>query len=105
MNLITETKVSENLKHHLSNKIDLPDSTFRMGSKSWCALVNEVRELYLDGYLNLTEEEFELIKTDAGKIGIYENEEVPLDVPFAINESQYVVFVQNGDKIDKIIFS
>lgn len=105
MKLIAETKISDNLKHHINNKIDLTDSTFRMGSKAWCSLVNEVRELYLDGYLNITEDEFELIKTDAGKIGIYENEEVPLDVPFAINESQYVVFVQNGNKLDKIIFS
>ena len=87
------------------NKLDITDSIFRMGSDTWCSLVNEVRELYYNGYINLTEEEFEIIKTDAGKTGIYENQKVPLDVPFAINETQYVVFVQHGSKIEKIIFS
>lgn len=96
--------VSKNLEYHLENNLTLEDSVFRIGSDAWCGLVNEVRELYFEGKIELTDEEKGIILTDAGKKGIFEEELVPLDAPFPINDKEYAVFIKEDDLIKKIIF-
>lgn len=85
--------ISENLSYHIQNEISLLESVFRIESDAWLDLVNESRSLFLAGKINLTENEIWLINTDAGKRGIYEGEEVLLDIPFEIwdeaNEAKY----------------
>jgi hypothetical protein len=73
---------SESLQYHLENGLNLYESVYRIGSESWVGLVNEVRSLHESGSLSLSEEDLEIISTDAGRIGIYEGKEVLLDVPF-----------------------
>lgn len=73
---------SESLQYHLERDLGLLESVYRIGSKSWIDLVNEKRSLYEGGVINLSEEDLHIISTDAGRTGIYEGEEVYLDVPF-----------------------
>ncbi len=62
-------------------------------------LVNEARILWERGDIELDEDDLFLIGTDAGRTGIYEGEEVLLDVPFYIwddiDEAEY-----RGRKVD-----
>jgi hypothetical protein len=57
-----------------------------MGSKSWLNLIDECRELVSEGLIEVGEEDLELLGSDVGEIGLYENEEVLLDVPFLDTE-------------------
>ena len=73
---------SESLQYHLENGLTLLESVYRIGSESWINLVNEKRSLYEKGLIALSEEDLHVISTDAGRTGIYEGQEVHLDVPF-----------------------
>jgi hypothetical protein len=82
----TNTPISKGLKHHIDNEITIHESVFRMGSKSWLNLIDECRELVSEGLIEVGEEDLELLGSDVGEIGLYENEEVLLDVPFLDTE-------------------
>jgi len=99
-----KNKVSKNLQYHLDNNLTLSNSIFRLGSDAWCDLINEVRELYFENKIDLTKEDRFTILTDAGKKGIFENEIVPLDAPFPINENEYAVFINENGIVKKITF-
>ena len=99
-----KNKVSKNLQYHLDNNLTLSNSIFRLGSDAWCDLINEVRELYFENKIDLTEEDRFTILTDAGKKGIFENEIVPLDAPFPISENEYAVFINENGIVKKITF-
>jgi hypothetical protein len=73
---------SESLQYHLENDLGLIESVFRIGSDAWVDLVNEARKLNEAGIINLSEDDLDLISTDAGRKGIFEGQEVLLDVPF-----------------------
>ena len=86
--------ISENVKYHLDNKINFTKNIFRTGSESFYNLLEEVRNLYDDGQLNLNEIDEELYEsTDIGRFGVYEGKKVPLDIPMldeeSLNESEY----------------
>jgi hypothetical protein len=57
------------------------DSIFRYGSKAHFNLINEVRELHSEGQIKLSVDDKMLVETDLGKFGVYEGQEVPLDLP------------------------
>ena len=78
-----ECNLSEELKYALSNGIL---ESFRYGSDKFLEIFEEIRSN--KDNLTLNENDLELLNTDIGKKAIYENEEVPLDLPF-INESEY----------------
>jgi hypothetical protein len=105
-----KTVLSENLKYHLKNRITIQESVFRIGSDSWCDLINEVRELHEDGLIMLNEAEQEIIDSDAGEYGLYEGEDVPLDAPFLLEVKNdgtklYGVFVlDENEQTKKIVF-
>lgn len=82
----TNTPISKGLKYHIDNEITIHESVFRMGSKSWLNLIDECRELVSEGLMEVGEEDLELLGSDVGEIGLYENEEVLLDVPFLNTE-------------------
>jgi hypothetical protein len=83
--------LSEHLQFHIDNRICIAESIFRPGSNSHITLLKESRELYLSGDLYVdrtTSLLFEL--SDLGLTGIYENVEVPLDMPLeVIDEAEY----------------
>lgn len=90
--ILTNKPMTESLKYHLENNDILTESVFRYGSKSYFELINEAREQYLLGNLELSEINKEIIETDIGKKANYEGSEVWLDIPFTegqINEVMY----------------
>lgn len=86
--VITENRtiISEGLRYHLDNQIPLVENVYRYGSESYFNLINEVRELYNKGKVDLSFMDEELIKTDIGKKAIFEGKEVWLDIPMEDNE-------------------
>jgi hypothetical protein len=93
------TQISEGLNYHLERNIPLMESVYRIESEAWIDLINEARILWEKGEIELEEDDLFLIGTDAGRTGLYEGEEVLLDVPFyeydEIDEAEY-----RGRKVD-----
>jgi hypothetical protein len=91
--------VSENLQYHLDNELSLMENVFRPHSQKFFDLINEVRELYISGEMELTEEEVEIVESDLGKkVKLSSGKEVYLDIPMSeefINEAEY-----NGKKVE-----
>jgi hypothetical protein len=77
-----ETKVSESLKYHIDNNISLTDNIFRVYSESYFDLVNEVRELYNKGKIELNEEDKLMVESDLGKKVKIGKEYIYLDAPY-----------------------
>ena len=77
-----EMPISENLRYHLDNKIEIHDNIFRPGSKAHVELIHETRLLWKKGVVELGENDKKLFEnTDLGRFGIYEGKVVPLDYP------------------------
>ena len=77
-----ESNVSDALKYHIDNGLTLTDNIFRVYSESYFDLVNEVRELFNEGKIDLNEEDTLMVESDLGikvKIG---KEYVYLDAPY-----------------------
>ena len=86
--VITENRtiISEGLRYHLDNQIPLVENVYRYGSESYFNLINEVRNLYNGGKVDLSFMDEELIKTDIGKKVVFEGKEVWLDIPMEDSE-------------------
>jgi hypothetical protein len=80
-NLGTKIIMTENMKHHVDNKVPLTENAFRYGSEAFINLWAEARTLYEQKaiFLNDIDKAF-LRDTDLGKFGIYEGVKVPLDL-------------------------
>lgn len=77
------------LQYHLDNDLTLHENVYRYSSESFIQLFAEARELWRDGYIQLNEEDTQLIEsTDIGLYGVFEGEKVPLDLPM-LNEAEY----------------
>ena len=79
--------VSDALKYHIDNGLSLTDNIFRVYSEGYFDLVNEVRELYNEGIIDLNEEDSLMVESDLGikiKVG---KEYVYLDAPY-ISETE-----------------
>lgn len=77
-----QTEISEELKYHIDNKLSLVENIFRMYSEKYFNMVNEVRELHLQGKIKLNEDDLALIETDLGKkVKLSNGDEVYLDAP------------------------
>lgn len=90
----SETKnISENLSYHIDNNIPLTESVFRYGSEAFFNTINEARDLYENGNIDieLSDMDQELLQTDIGKKSYYNGKEVWLDIPMveSINEATY----------------
>lgn len=87
--------ISESLKYHIDNSLGLLESVYRIESEAWLRLVSEARVLYFENKIQLSEDDVWLVNTLVGGKGIFEGEEVLLDVPFevvedrTINEAEY----------------
>lgn len=81
-NFQTGRSISENLSYHLNHELGILESIFRIGSDSWISLIKETRDLFRSGEITLSEDESWIISTDVGETGIFEGEEVLLDIPF-----------------------
>jgi hypothetical protein len=73
--------LSENLRYHVENKLPLTENTFRYGSESFLNLWAEARSLYLREVIHVNDDDKEILEeTDLGNWGMYENQQVPLDL-------------------------
>lgn len=81
-----DVKVSENLKYHLENKISLCENVFRVYSKAYFDLINEVRDLYNKDLISVNDEDAELLESNLGESATYKDRTVYLDAPIQIKE-------------------
>lgn len=92
MELTQDVKVSKNLEYHLENNINLSENIFRIYSKSYFDLINEVRDLYDREKIKLNDEDAWIVESDLGKKVLLENgEEVWLDAPIYEEELDYII--------------
>lgn len=93
MSLIGQAEISENLRYHIENKIPLCENVFRVTSKAYSELVEEVRRLYDEDLIALNDEDAELVETDIGETAEYHGRTVHLDLPVRviprIDEAEY----------------
>jgi len=87
LTLKEDVKLSESLQYHIDNGLTLTNNVFRVYSESYFDLVNEVRELFKEGKIDLNEDDRLMIESDLGikvKIG---KQYVYLDAPY-ISETE-----------------
>ena len=95
MILTEQVIISENMKYHLNEGIRLQNQIFRPYSDEFFNLINEARDLYNEGKLQLEGFDKWIVSMDIGKTAINEDGDVVfLDVPFLdedemINEAEY----------------
>jgi len=81
MQLLESTNISEGMQYHLDNQIPITETIYRPLSEGFMRLMKEARTLYsLELYEGLTEDEREILESDLGEVGVYEGQEVPLDL-------------------------
>jgi hypothetical protein len=81
-NLSAKITMTENMSHHVDNKKPLTENTFRYGSSAFLDLWKEARKLYSRNLLEVSGLDKDIIvETNLGEYGIYEGQEVPLDLP------------------------
>lgn len=80
--LMEDVEISESLQYHIENGLSLTDNVYRVYSESYFNLVNEVRELYNEGKINLNEEDTLMVESDLGKKVKVGNEYIYLDAPY-----------------------
>jgi hypothetical protein len=76
-----DVMISEGLQYHLDNEIPLNENVYRYGSEEYFNLINEVRSLYNEGNIDLSLLDEELVNQEIGQKGLYEGEDVWLDIP------------------------
>jgi hypothetical protein len=62
------------------------DNVYRHGTSRYFSLVNEARDLWKEGKLNLDEEDVEIMESDLGQFGSFAGQQVPLDFPMMLEE-------------------
>lgn len=80
--LTKKVEISESLQYHIDNGLSLTDNIFRVYSESYFNLVNEVRELYNEGLIDLNEEDQLMVESDLGKKVKIGKEYIYLDAPY-----------------------
>ena len=73
--------MTENMQHHVKNKLPITENTFRYGSKSFLDLWAEARYLYSRNVIHVNEDDKHIIlETNLGEYGMYDGKKVPLDM-------------------------
>jgi hypothetical protein len=78
--------VSDSLQYHIDNNLTLTDNIYRVYSKAYFDLINEVRNLWEKDLIKLNEEDEWIVMSDLGRKIIFEGEEVYLDAPYIEEE-------------------
>lgn len=93
MVLTEEVDITDNLKYHINNQIPLFENVFRSHSDAFFDLINEVRFLYENGMIELSERDVEIVESDLGKkVQLPNGKEIYLDIPVIeenLNEAEY----------------
>jgi len=81
-----DVRISEALQYHIDNQMNLTNNVFRAYSEGYFDLVNEVRELWTKGLIELNEEDTLMVESDLGKRVKINGEIVYLDAPFLVED-------------------
>lgn len=85
--------ISESLRYHLDKDLCIAESAYRPGSEAHIELLKEARQLWIAGSIQIDKVTEDLFETsDLGKVGVYLDQIVALDLPieeFEMNEAQY----------------
>jgi hypothetical protein len=85
--------ISESLRYHLDKDLCIAESAYRPGSEAHIELLKEARQLWITGSIQIDKVTEDLFETsDLGKVGVYLDQIVALDLPieeFEMNEAQY----------------
>ena len=91
MVLNESVQISEGLEYMIRENVTLDENIYRPYSDEYFNLINEVRGLYENKKITLCEDDEWLVRTDVGKTAIYEGDTVWLDIPFEIEEEEYIL--------------
>ena len=85
---------SESLNYHLNNSMPITENIFRPGSKQFFSVLEETRNLFNEGILELNGIDEELYEnTEIGNFVIFNGKRVALDLPMEtieeLNEAEY----------------
>ena len=87
-------KISNALQYHIDNGMTLSENAFMFYSEGYFDLVNEVRELFNEGKIDLNEEDSLMVESDLGikvKVG---KKYIYLDAPY-ISETEEDVLTES----------
>jgi hypothetical protein len=84
-------EVSEGLNYMGQKQLPLEENIYRPYSDEYFNLINEVRDLYNNNSITLCEDDEWLINTNVGETAIFEGDTVWLDIPFEIEDEEYIV--------------
>ena len=77
------------MNYHLDNGLTLSENVYRYSSDRFIQLFAEARDAWRDGYIQLNEEDAELLEsTVIGEYGLFEGAKDPLDLPM-VDEAEY----------------
>jgi len=80
-------EISEALQYHIDNEMTLTENVFRVYSEGYFNLVNEVRDLWSEGKIDLNEEDTLMVESDLGKKVKIGKNYIYLDAPY-IHETE-----------------
>jgi hypothetical protein len=104
-NLDTKIIMTENMKHHVDNKLPLTENAFRYGSEAFINLWAEARTLYEQKAIFLNDIDKAFIRdTDLGKFGIYEGVKVPLDLLMRDDSDSTLGSKEDAEYTNSILF-
>lgn len=84
-------QISESLNYHIDNGLSLTNNIYRVYSEGYFKLVNEVRELWEKGLIDLNEEDTLMVESDLGKRIKIGEEIVYLDAPFPLEIDEEIL--------------
>jgi len=94
--------VSEALQYHIDNDLTLTDNVFRVYSEGYFDLVNEVRQLWKSGKIDLNEEDTLMVESNLGEKIKVRGEIVYLDAPFLLEEEDVIEEAEHRGKKVKL---
>lgn len=73
--------LSEGINYHITNKIPIRESVYRPGSIMFFEFIIEAKKAFKQGLIHVDKDDQDLLSTDIGEYGIYNERYVPLDYP------------------------
>jgi len=95
-----DIKISDALNYHIENDLTLTNNVFRVYSQGYFDLVNEVRELWQQGKIELNEEDTLMVESDLGQRVKIGNEIIYLDAPYIQEEDTITEAEHRGKKVN-----
>jgi hypothetical protein len=86
-----DVKISNALQYHIDNGMTLTENAFMFYSEGYFDLINEVRDLWNKGKIDLNNEDILMIESDLGKKIKIGKEYVYLDAPYIYETEEGVL--------------